>query len=61
MTNPVRTSNFNCVKNMHTCFPSGTFAFGSARLRLRITCTNNAVSNVAKRKYFCKKKGYFSY
>ena len=47
MTNPVRTGNFNCVKNMRTCFASGTFAFGSARRRLRITCTNNAVSNVA--------------
>ena len=29
MTNPVRTGNFNCVKNMRTCFASGTFAFGS--------------------------------
>ena len=47
MTNPVRTGNFNGVKNMRTCFASGTFAFGSARWRLRITSTNNAVSNVA--------------
>ena len=46
MTNPVRTGNFNCEKNMRTCFASGTFAFGSARWKLRITCTNNAVSNV---------------
>ena len=47
MTNPIGTGNFNCVKNMRTCFASGTFAFSSARWRLRITCTNNAVSNVA--------------
>ena len=29
MTNSVRTGNFNCVKNMHTRFASGSFAFST--------------------------------
>ena len=47
MTASVRTGDFMSMKNMSTRFASGSFTCGGTGWRLRITSTNNAVSDVA--------------